>query len=71
VTVEIARESKDNALSVPITALLAQAGGQFAVEVVRGGRHTLVPVTLGLFADGYVEISGAGLKEGTTVVVAE
>jgi Putative peptidoglycan binding domain len=62
----------ENALAVPITALLALAGGGYAVEVVdSGGVHHLVPVELGLFddADGLVQVSGTGLKAGQRVVV--
>jgi hypothetical protein len=60
-----------NALSVPVTALLAQAGG-YAVEMVDagGGRHQ-VPVHLGSFdqANGLVQVSGSGLSAGQRVVV--
>jgi peptidoglycan hydrolase-like protein with peptidoglycan-binding domain len=60
-----------NALSVPVTALLARPGG-YAVETVDadGERH-LVPVDLGAFADanGIVQVRGAGLWAGQRVVV--
>lgn len=59
-------------LVVPVTALLARGGGGYAVEVVRAdGPHRLLPVTVGLFddADGLVQITGAGLKAGQSVVV--
>jgi peptidoglycan hydrolase-like protein with peptidoglycan-binding domain len=69
VTVKIAAESKKNALSVPVTALLAQPGGGYSVEVVNAGRRFYVPVQTGLFASGYVEISGSGLAPGVKVVV--
>jgi peptidoglycan hydrolase-like protein with peptidoglycan-binding domain len=69
VTVEIASQSKKNALSVPVTALLAQPGGGYSVEVVNGGRRFYVAVQTGLFASGYVEISGSGLAPGVKVVV--
>ena len=46
-------------LSVPVTALLAVAGGNYAVQEA-AEPHTLIPVTTGLFAAGYVQISGAG-----------
>jgi hypothetical protein len=61
-----------NALAVPVAALLALAGGGYAVEVVDGMRaHRLVPVELGLFddADGLVQVSGSGLEAGQRVVV--
>ena len=60
------------ALVVPVTALLAQASGGYAVEVVDGsGLHHLVPVTLGLFDDaqGLVQVTGSGLSVGQNVVV--
>jgi peptidoglycan hydrolase-like protein with peptidoglycan-binding domain len=71
VTVRVASESKKNALSVPITALVAQPGGGYSVEVVNGGRRFYVPVQTGLFASGYVEISGSGLAPGVKVVVPQ
>jgi hypothetical protein len=61
-----------DALVVPVTALLAQSGGGYAVEVAGGGvRNHLVPVSLGLFddADGLVQVTGAGLAAGQEVVV--
>jgi multidrug efflux pump subunit AcrA (membrane-fusion protein) len=62
----------ENALTVPVTALLALAGGGYAVEVVDPtGVHRLVAVELGLFDDagGLVQVSGSGLKAGQRVVV--
>lgn len=59
-------------LVVPVTALLALAGGGYAVEVVAAdARRHLVPVTLGLFDDaqGLVQVTGAGLAAGQRVVV--
>jgi putative peptidoglycan binding protein len=61
-----------DALSVPVTALVARAGGGYAVEVVGdGGARDLVPVEIGLFdhADGIVEVRGSGLEAGQRVVV--
>jgi uncharacterized membrane protein YgcG len=60
------------ALSVPVTALLARAGGGYAVEIIDadGERH-LVTVDLGAFdhANGLVQVSGSGLRAGQRVVV--
>ncbi len=73
VQVGITTASVPNALVVPVTALLAQSGGGYAVEVVAaGGRNHLVPVSLGLFddADGLVEVTGSALAAGQEVVVA-
>ena len=71
VGVQITTEGVDDALSVPVTALVGRSGGGFAVEVVRaGGRRELVAVTVGLFdtADGRVQVEG-DLREGDPVAV--
>ncbi len=73
VQVGITTASVPSALAVPVTALLAQSGGGYAVEVVgAGGTSHLVPVSLGLFddADGLVQVTGSGLAAGQYVVVA-
>jgi hypothetical protein len=72
VDVSITTATVSNALVVPVTALLALAGGGYAVEEVPArGPHFLVGVSLGLFddADGLVAISGPGLAAGQQVVV--
>lgn len=72
VQVAITTASVDNALVVPVNALLAQPGGGYAVELVSGqGPHRMLPVGLGLFddADGLVQVTGAGLAAGQHVVV--
>ncbi|MUN37117.1 HlyD family efflux transporter periplasmic adaptor subunit [Actinomadura sp. NEAU-AAG5] len=58
---------RDNVLTVPVSALVALKEGGFGVEVVRGGASSYAPVETGLFADGRVEVSGAGIAEGTVV----
>lgn len=72
VQVSITTQSVDNALAVPVNALLALAGGGYAVEVAEPGtpRH-LVPVTLGVFDEGAgtVQVTGSGLTAGRHVVV--
>jgi HlyD family secretion protein len=71
VQVTITTATVNNAIVVPIDALLAQASG-YAVEVAAaGGARHLVPVTLGLFddADGLVQVTGRGLSAGQNVVV--
>jgi hypothetical protein len=69
--VDITTKGVDDALSVPVTALVGRSGGGFAVEVVRDGdRRELVGVELGLFdtADGRVQVEGE-LAAGDQVVV--
>jgi peptidoglycan hydrolase-like protein with peptidoglycan-binding domain len=71
VQVDITTKGVEDALSVPVTALLGRSGGGFAVEVVRGGeRRELVAVKLGLFdtGGGRVQVEG-DLREGDRVVV--
>ena len=72
VSVSITTASVRDVLVVPVNALLALAGGGYAVEIAgAGGVRHLVPVRLGLFddADGQVQVSGAGLRAGQRVVV--
>jgi hypothetical protein len=71
VQVEITTKGVENALSVPVTAIVGKYGGGFAVEVVRAdGRRELVAVKLGLFdsAGGRVQAKG-DLRAGDRVVV--
>jgi peptidoglycan hydrolase-like protein with peptidoglycan-binding domain len=71
VQVEITAGGVENALSVPVTALVGRSGGGFAVEVVRDdGQRRVVAVELGLFdtSDGRVQVTG-DLSEGDQVVV--
>jgi len=72
VQVALAVQSARNVLAVPVSALLALAGGGYGLEVVGpSGVHRLVAVTAGLFASGQVQVSGAGIVAGTRVVVAQ
>jgi hypothetical protein len=72
VRVQITTAGVNNALIVPVDALVAQSGGGYAVETVDArGVHHLVPVTVGLFddADGLVQVTSASLAAGERVVV--
>jgi Putative peptidoglycan binding domain len=69
VEVEIAKERRQDVLSVPVTALLALSGGGYGVELREGDGTRIVAVKVGLYADGYVEVSGDGIEEGAEVVV--
>jgi hypothetical protein len=71
VTVEITAQSVTNVLAVPVSALLAQSSGGYAVEVTGpGNSRRLVPVTAGIFDDtsGLVQVTG-NLTPGEQVVV--
>jgi peptidoglycan hydrolase-like protein with peptidoglycan-binding domain len=70
VDVGVTSERAKNALSVPVSALLALRGGRYGVEVVRAGTTIVVEVTPGLYSDGgYVEIKRGAVKAGDVVVV--
>jgi peptidoglycan hydrolase-like protein with peptidoglycan-binding domain len=70
VEVGVTSERAKNALSVPVSALLALRGGRYGLEVVRGGTTTVLEVTPRLYSDGgYVEIEAGGIKAGDVVVV--
>ena len=72
IQVSLTVQSVHHVLAVPVAALLALAGGGYGVEVVSGsGHHHLVGVQTGVFAGGDVQVAGAGLTPGTTVVVAQ
>jgi hypothetical protein len=66
VSVSFAQQRANNVLSVPVTALVAVSGGNYAVQEA-AAPHTLVPVSVGLFAAGYVQISGPGIHTGLQV----
>jgi multidrug efflux system membrane fusion protein len=66
VSVNFSQAQANNVLSVPVTALLATGGGNYAVQEA-AVPHRLIAVQTGLFAAGYVEISGAGIYPGLVV----
>jgi peptidoglycan hydrolase-like protein with peptidoglycan-binding domain len=68
VTVDLTKSTAQGVLAVPVRALLALSEGGYAVETVHNGKHDLVPVELGAFADGYVEVKGR-VQEGEKVVI--
>lgn len=70
VSVELARATRRDVLAVPVEALLARSGGGYAVRVRRAsGADATVPVEPGLFADGYVELTGGDVRAGDRVEV--
>jgi len=66
VSVNFAQQRAKHVLSVPVTALVATAGGGYAVQEA-AAPYKLIPVTTGLFAAGYVQISGPGIHPGLQV----
>ena len=72
VEVSITEQSVHDVLAVPVDALVALAGGSYAVEEVEAdGTRQLVAIRPGLFDDaqGLVQVSGNGLSVGQRVVV--
>ncbi|HWW91501.1 MAG TPA: peptidoglycan-binding protein [Solirubrobacteraceae bacterium] len=67
VSVELVKNIRRNVLAVPATALLATAGGGYAIEALEGTRRIALAVTPGMFANGYVQIEGPGVHGGLTV----
>jgi len=71
VDVIVGIDERADVLSVPVNALLALAEGGYGLEVVSDdGTTEIVAVDTGLFAGGRVEVSGAGITEGTVVGAA-
>jgi peptidoglycan hydrolase-like protein with peptidoglycan-binding domain len=70
VSVKLVSASVQNVLTVPVGALVALDSGGYGVEVVTGSTRRYVPVQLGMFASGRVQITGEGVTEGTLVAVA-
>jgi membrane fusion protein, multidrug efflux system len=68
-SVNFESERHEDVLTVPVAALIPLGDGGYGVRVVSGGVAREVPVETGAFAGGQVEISGAGLNEGTVVEV--
>ncbi|MFI5911753.1 peptidoglycan-binding protein [Dactylosporangium sp. NPDC051541] len=69
VQVSITDETVKDVLAVPITALVALAGGGYGLYRRDGAERTLLGVTTGLFANTLVEVRGDGLAEGDDVEV--
>jgi len=66
VSVNFEQQKARNVLSVPVSALLATAGGGYDVQEA-AAPHRLIPVTPGLFAAGYVQVSGPQISPGLQV----
>jgi hypothetical protein len=66
VSVAFVSERVRHVLSVPVTALVATSGTRYALQQA-SAPHTLIPVTVGLFAAGYVQVSGRDVHSGVAV----
>lgn len=69
VTVEVTDQSVHGVLAVPVTALVALAGGGYGVYVHDAAARRLVGVTPGLFSSTLVEVRGSTLHAGDEVEV--
>ena len=73
VSVSIVAAHVTDVLAVPVSALVALAGGGYAVEVVHGtgaaATRQLVAVQTGLFSSTLVQVAGAGIAAGQRVEV--
>jgi hypothetical protein len=69
VEVNVVAEAVEGVLAMPITALVALAGGGYGVYLLDGGARRLVGVTPGLFSETLVQIEGEGIREGSIVEV--
>jgi len=70
VDIDVVTSLTKDALTVPVTALLATLEGDYAVQVVNDdGSTTLVKVATGSFTNGYVQVTGDGLADGMKVIV--
>jgi hypothetical protein len=69
VDVEVTEKAATGVLAVPVAALLALAEGGYGLEVLSAdGTTHLVGVEVGMFADGWVEVTG-DVAQGDQVVV--
>ncbi|MFE6977956.1 peptidoglycan-binding protein [Streptomyces sp. NPDC057682] len=71
-SVRFVSEARRNVLAVPVEAVVALRGenGGYGLQIVQGATSRMVRVETGMTADGRIEVSGAGLREGMKVGVA-
>jgi hypothetical protein len=67
VQVTFTGQTANGVLAVPVVALLALSGGGYALQLPSG---RLIPVQAGLFAQGFVQVSGPGISPGLRVVTS-
>lgn len=68
VTVYVTREIASGVMAVPITSLVSLLRGGYGLEVVTDNATQLVPVEVGMYSDGWVEISSEYIKTGVQVM---
>ncbi len=68
VAAQVATEEKTGVLAVPIESLVKDPDAGYVIALVEGGKAKQLPVQPGLRDGGLVEVSGAGVTEGATVV---
>jgi peptidoglycan hydrolase-like protein with peptidoglycan-binding domain len=71
VSVTLTKSIRRDVLAAPATALVATAGGGYAIEALEGVRRVQLAVSPGMFANGYVQIEGPGIRPGLTVLVPQ
>ena len=68
VQLKIVTAVKTNCLAAPAEGVITDEEGKSFIVLVKGEEAAQVPVTVGLRENGWVEIEGADLKEGDSVV---
>ncbi len=68
VTVYVTREIASGVMAVPITSLVSLLRGGYGLEVVTDNATQLVPVEIGMYSDGWVEISSEYIQTGVQVM---
>jgi len=68
VPVRIITETRTQCLVAPAESVVAAEDGNSFIVLVKGDEGTQVPVKTGLREKGWVEIEGADLKDGATIV---
>ncbi|PWK46290.1 multidrug efflux pump subunit AcrA (membrane-fusion protein) [Actinoplanes xinjiangensis] len=64
-------EERKDVLAVPVAALLALPEGGYGLQLDGPGGTRYLPVKLGMFAGGKVEVSGDGVTAGLQVVMPQ
>jgi multidrug efflux pump subunit AcrA (membrane-fusion protein) len=68
VPVRVITDTHTNSLAAPAAGVVTDEDGKSFVVLANGTEAAQIPVKTGLRENGWVEIEGAGLKEGATVV---